>query len=136
MRPDPDNQRNIQHRRELQREAESVRLQQEERRLEVARQRNAFTKIINAIYLLVGLLEILLLLRFVLRLFGANTENTFATFIYNLSEPFIAPFSTLFVSPVTSGGASIFDVNILIAMVVYALLGVIAAWLVRFIATR
>lgn len=136
MGPDPNDQKNIQHRREVQRESEAVRLQQEERRLEVARQRNVFAKIINAIYLLVGLLEILLLLRFVLRLFGANTENTFATFIYNLSEPFIAPFSTLFVSPVTSGGASIFDVNVLVAMVVYALLGMLAVWLVRFIATR
>ena len=41
-----------------------------------------------------------------------------------------APYSTLFISPVSGGGSNIFDVNVLIAMIIYALLG----WLgIRFI---
>lgn len=127
---------NLQRKRELQREEERFQLQQAERRLETARRSAVFVWIINGIYLLVGLLELLLALRFILRLFGANTQNTFAQTIYDLSEPFMAPFSTLFISPVTSGGASIFDVNVLIAIVVYGLLGFIAVAIVRFLMGR
>lgn len=57
-------------------------------------------------------------------------------FIYNLSAPFIAPFSSLLISPVASGGANVFDVNILMAIVVYALLGWLGIWLVKFLYAR
>ncbi len=76
------------------------------------------------------------MLRFILRVTGANPDNTFAQFIYNLSAPFVAPFSTLFVSPTADGGANIFDVNLLIAIVVYALLGSLAVWLVQYFRGR
>ena len=62
---------------------------------------------------------VLLGIRFLLRLFGANTQNEFARLINNLSAPFIAPFSTLFISPTFGGGAYIFDVNIAISVVAY-----------------
>lgn len=136
MSRDPYQADNFERQRSLQHEEESFQLRQEERRLELARRRATLGWITNSIYLLVGLLEILLVLRFFLRLAGANTQNTFAQFIYNLSEPFVAPFSTLFVSPVTAGGASIFDLNVLIAMVVYALLGWLAVWLFKFVQGR
>jgi hypothetical protein len=53
--------------------------------------------------------------------------------INNLSAPFIAPFSTLFISPTSDGGANIFDVNIIIAIIAYAILSYLAVSLVRFI---
>ena len=87
---------------------------------------------VSVIYYTVGALLILLLLRFLLRLFGANPENTFAQVIYGLSEPFVAPFSTLFISPASSSGP-IFDVNLLVAMPVYALLAWLVGQLVRLI---
>jgi uncharacterized protein YggT (Ycf19 family) len=136
MSRDPYRSDNFERQRSLQHEEESFQLRQEERRLELARRRATLGWITNSIYLLVGLLEVLLVLRFFLRLAGANTQNTFAQFIYNLSDPFVAPFSTLFVSPVTAGGASIFDVNVLIAMIVYALLGWLAIWLFKFVQGR
>lgn len=136
MSQDPYRSDNVERQRSLQHEEESFQLRQEERRLELARRRATLGWITKSIYLLVGLLEVLLGLRFFLRLAGANTQNTFAQFIYNLSDPFIAPFSTLFVSPVTAGGASIFDVNVLIAMIVYALLGWLAIWLFKFVQGR
>jgi uncharacterized protein YggT (Ycf19 family) len=123
-------------RQELRSEEETCRLQQEEGRLESGKRRSIFAWIINSIYLLVGMLEILLMLRFFLHFSGANTQNTFAQFIDNLSEPFIAPFSTLLISPVAGGGANIFDVNILVAIIIYALLGWLALWLVRFLYGR
>ena len=132
----PNDPSNFERQQELRRQQEALQLRQEEQRLELARRATTSSWIINSIYFFVGLLEILLGLRFLLRVLGANTENTFAQVIYNLSDPFVAPFSTLFVSPVTGGGANIFDVNVLIAIVVYALLGWLAVWLVRLLQGR
>jgi uncharacterized protein YggT (Ycf19 family) len=106
---------------------------QEESRLGSAQRSNTYFWIINSIYWLGGILEILLVLRFVLRLFGANPQNEFARLINTLSAPFIAPFSTLFISPTSEGGANIFDVNIVIAIIAYALLSYLLVSLVRFI---
>lgn len=115
---------------------EDLRLQEERRlrtetaRMELARKEAVVNRAVNIVYYLVGALLILLALRFILRLFGANQENLFASVIYDFSAPFVAPFSTLFISPAFREGASIFDVNLIVAMLVYALLG----WLVgRFI---
>jgi YggT family protein len=133
MTHDREDDTNIERQRELQHDEEAFRLRQEEKRLRAARLNTPFVWIINTIFWLVGTLEILLGLRFILRLFGANTQNEFARLINNLSAPFIAPFSTLFISPVFGGGAYIFDVNIAIAIVAYALLSYLAVSLVRFI---
>lgn len=122
--------------RELIREEEAFRLRQGERQLETARRAAVLVWVTNTVYFLVGLLEILLGLRFLLRLAGANPENTFAQIIYGISDPFVAPFSTLFISPTARNGAAIFDVNVLIAMLVYALLGWIVVLLARFIQGR
>jgi YggT family protein len=131
-----DNQRdenNIERRKDLQQDEETFRLRQEEARLGTAQRSNIYFWIVNSIYWLGGILEILLVLRFVLRLFGANPQNEFARLINNLSAPFIAPFSTLFISPTSEGGANIFDVNIVIAIIAYALLSYLLVSLVRFI---
>lgn len=131
-----DNQRdenNLERKQDLLQDEETFRLRQEENRLGVARRSDTYIWIVNSIYWLGGLLEILLGLRFVLRLFGANPQNEFARLINNLSNPFVAPFSTLFISPTSEGGANIFDVNIVIAIIAYALLSYLVVSLVRFI---
>ncbi|PAX51903.1 YggT family protein [Brunnivagina elsteri] len=133
MNKNPHEQSNSERRQELQDDEETFRLQQEERRLETGKRSATFAWIINSIYFLVGALEILLTLRLLLRFFGANTKNIFAQFIYNFSDPFIAPFSTLFISPVFGGGSNILDVNVLIAIIVYSLLGWLGASVVRYI---
>jgi len=127
---------NLERRQELQHDEETFRLHQEEKRLGTARRSHTFTWIVNSIFWLAGILEILLGVRFLLRLFGANRENEFAQLINNLSAPFMAPFSTLFISPTSSGGANIFDFNIAIAILAYALLSYLAVSLVRFIFDR
>jgi uncharacterized protein YggT (Ycf19 family) len=127
---------NLERRQELQHDEETFRLHQEEKRLGTARRSHTFTWIVNSIFWLAGILEILLGVRFLLRLFGANRENEFAQLINNLSAPFMAPFSTLFISPTSGGGANIFDFNIAIAILAYALLSYLAVSLVRFIFNR
>jgi YggT family protein len=133
MTHDRQDDTNIERRQELQHDEEAFRLRQEEKRLRAARLNTPFVWILNTIFWLVGVLEILLGIRFLLRLFAANPQNEFARLINNLSAPFIAPFSTLFISPTFGGGAYIFDVNIAIAIVAYALLASLVVSLVKFI---
>jgi len=48
-------------------------------------------KLTRAIYFIFGLIEALLLIRFVLKALGANAEAGFAQFIYGITGPLIAP---------------------------------------------
>lgn len=142
MNQDPHEQNNDNRRQELRQEEEAFLLHKEERRLKTGQRSSSFLWILNTIYILIGFLQILLTLRFFLRFTGANTENQFTQFIYSLSDPFIAPFSTLFISPVTEGGsnpiggANVFDLNILVAIFVYALLGWLGVSLIKYIYAR
>jgi YggT family protein len=133
MNHDRNDETNFERRQDLRQDEEAFRLHQAESRLETARRNTTFVWIVNSIYWLTGMLEVLLVIRFALRLFGANRQNEFAQVINNLSAPFMAPFSTLFISPTSEGGANIFDVNIMIAIVVYALLSYLVVSLVRFL---
>ena len=71
------------------------------------------------IWAILGLLEVLLGLRFVLKLIAANANSGFAAFIYGITKPFLAPFTALVGTP--QSGGTIFEVTTLIAMAVYAL---------------
>lgn len=101
---------------------EQRRLRQAHNRVVISRQRTVVQKFLASLWYLVGALELLLGLRFFLLVTGANPENIFASVIYNLSDPFVAPFSNLFVSPAAADGRFIFDVNIIVAMLAYLLL--------------
>ena len=76
-----------------------------------------FTRII---WTILGILEVLLALRFVLKLIGANPESGFAVFMYGLTGVFTAPFTGLVATWVS--GEIVLEVTTLIAMVIYALL--------------
>jgi uncharacterized protein YggT (Ycf19 family) len=136
MNNNQDEESNLERRRELQHDQEAFLLHQEENRLGTARRSSTFIWLVNSIYWLVGVLQIVLVIRLLLRLFGANRKNAFAELINQLSAPFVAPFSTLFVSPTSGSGANIFDLNIVIAIIVYSFLGYLAVSLVRFIYYR
>ncbi len=84
----------------------------------------------RVIYYLVGLLMALLAFRFVLSLLGANRENAFANIIYSITYPFAAPFFGLFGYKVQYG-VSRFEIETLVAMAVYALIGYAIAKLIR-----
>jgi hypothetical protein len=68
-------------------------------------------------WFLLGLLECVLALRFVLSLLGANERNDFAATVYNVTRAFVGPFRTLFATP--ASGASSFELFTLVAMLVY-----------------
>lgn len=69
-----------------------------------------------------GILLSLLAIRFVLSLLGANQDNPFASFIYSVTYPFVAPFFGLFGYTMKYGVARV-ELETLIAIVVYALVG-------------
>jgi YggT family protein len=68
-------------------------------------------------WFLIGLLEAVLALRFVLSLLGANERNEFASAVYGLTGVFVGPFRTLFPTP-ASGGSSL-ELYTLVAMLVF-----------------
>lgn len=74
----------------------------------------------QVVWYILGILEALLALRFVLRLLGANAGAGFTHFIYTLSYPFLAPFMAVFNTTRVAGSA--FDWSTLLAMFVYWLL--------------
>jgi hypothetical protein len=85
-----------------------------------AERRQGLFQITRIVYTILGILEILLGIRFVLHLIGANAASGFATFIYGITGVFVAPFNGLIGTP-ASGGTTL-EVTTLIAMAVYALL--------------
>lgn len=85
-----------------------------------ANQRTWVRKLHQAIYLLFGVLVGLLGVRFLLGLLGANPAAGFAQFIYGITAPFIVPFIGLFGEQRFEG--VVFDWNVLVAILVYAVL--------------
>lgn len=79
----------------------------------------------NIVWYIVGAISILLAFRFVLKLFGANRNSSFVDVIYSISGVLTAPFDNIFgVTKNTSGEVdSVFEPSILVAIIVYAIIG-------------
>lgn len=89
-----------------------------------AGRRETADKLRQGIYVLFGFIEVLLAIRFVLRLLGANAQAGFAQLIYGVTGPLVGPFQGLFGT--VQSDASVLESSSLVALVVYALV----AWLV------
>ena len=89
-----------------------------------ATRRIALYRVWQVIWMVLGIIEGLIAIRFILRLLGANPAAGFAQFIYGLTGLIIAPFIGLFPSPTYQG--SVLETTSIVAMIVYALL----AWLI------
>lgn len=75
------------------------------------------------VYYLGGAIMLLLLVRFVLALLGANRDNPFAVFVFDVSGVFAWPFFGLF-NYEPAYGASVFELGTVVAILVYAILTV------------
>ncbi|MBI5032161.1 MAG: YggT family protein [Chloroflexi bacterium] len=105
-----------------------------------AEQRQVVTQDVNAgqrqtlqwVTALIGfvftILEGLIGLRIVLKFIDANSQNAFASLIYKLTAPFVAPFTGLVGNPAMGG--NVLEITSLVALIVYAL---IAAVLIRLV---
>jgi uncharacterized protein YggT (Ycf19 family) len=72
------------------------------------------------VYLIFGVIEVLILIRFFFKLLAANPSAGFSSFIYNITAPLVAPFEGVFPSPTRN--SSEVELASLLAIVVYALL--------------
>jgi hypothetical protein len=75
------------------------------------------------IYLLFGIAEALIGIRFMLRLLAANPAAGFASFIYSITDPLVAPFVSLFSTPAYD--RNVVELGSIVAIIIYALV----AWL-------
>jgi hypothetical protein len=69
------------------------------------------------VWYILGLVEVLLAFRFVLKLLGANAGAGFTDFIYTVTGPFTAPFVAVFRASKVEG--SVFEWTTILAMFVY-----------------
>lgn len=92
-------------------------------------EKKAVIRSYNIIWFFVGLIDALLAFRFIFELLGANSFNPFVSFIYNVSYPLAGPFRTIF--GVTNAATATFDWSILVAIVVYLLIGYALVQLLR-----
>jgi hypothetical protein len=82
-----------------------------------------------------GLVELLLLFRFVLKLLGANSRSEFVTWVYEMTQPLLGPFLLAFPTPSVKGGYAL-EFTTLFALLVYAFIGYLIQELLEVIDAR
>jgi hypothetical protein len=83
----------------------------------------------QGVWLVTGIVTALLMIRFVFKLLAASTQASFVTFIYNLTQLFVAPFHGIFNTE--ASGRNVFEPESAVAIVIYLLIGWGLARLVR-----
>lgn len=71
----------------------------------------------QVVWYVLGVTEVLLGFRFVLKMLAANAGTGFVSFIYSVTGPLVAPFRGIFPTPVSGG--SVFEWSTIVAAVVY-----------------
>lgn len=80
----------------------------------------ALHAVAQVISLVLGIVELLLLVRIVLLFFGANPTAEFTSLIYGWSAPLVAPFQGVFPNAIVTAGG-VLDAAAILAMIVYAI---------------
>ena len=86
----------------------------------------------NIVAAIFGLIEILIVMRFVLKLFGANINNGFVIFMNSLTGFFVNLFKGIFAERAFGNGYAVFEPASIVALIVVALI----AWFVLRLMTR
>ena len=90
-------------------------------------------KVEDIIWFIIAVIIAVILIRFVLLLFGARTGVPFVDFWYGMTAPLIAPFAGIFGSLDTYNdytGQRI-ELESLVAMLIYGVLGYLVVWATR-----
>ncbi|TMC63758.1 MAG: hypothetical protein E6J16_08290 [Chloroflexota bacterium] len=86
----------------------------------VYRRHTSNFRAIQAVWWIVGFIDTLIAIRFLLKLFGANPAP-FVRFMYDVTWPFVAPFHGIFNTDQV--GRSILEPESLVAIAIYTLIG-------------
>lgn len=81
--------------------------------------KKAIFRTYQVLWYLLGLVEVLLVFRFILKFLGANPTSGFVQMIYQLTTPFVMPFWGIFGNSQALG--SVIEWSTIFAMVVYAI---------------
>jgi hypothetical protein len=106
-------------------DATGAQIQQKTRRVDTKVAADSRSTIANAVWYVLGVVEVLIGLRFILKLLGANPSSGFVDFVYAITGLLTAPFDNIFgVATAKTGDvvSSIFEPSILVAAAVYALI--------------
>jgi uncharacterized protein YggT (Ycf19 family) len=82
----------------------------------------------RVIALVFTVIEVLLLVRFVGKLLGANAAQGFVAAIYGITEPLVAPFRGIFTQP---DGTQMFEIASLLSIIFFVLVAALILALVR-----
>ena len=82
----------------------------------------------SVVTLIFTVLEVLLLLRFVFKITGANANQALVAALYRITEPLTRPFQGIFPEP---AGPPVLDIAALLAIVFLFLIGALIVALVR-----
>ena len=85
----------------------------------------------RVVSLLFGILVVLLALRIILLLLVANAGNSIVDFVYDVTEPFVAPFRGIFQIDVVTAGQSQLDVGAVVALVGWLLIYILIIAILR-----
>lgn len=81
------------------------------------------SRISQLLWFFIITLDLLLLLRFAMKLIAANPGNGFVNFLYNITHIFVYPFQSIIASPAAENGA-VMEVAVIFAIVIYS----VATW--------
>jgi len=85
----------------------------------------------RAIVYIFGLIQLLLVLRIVLLLLAAREGNAIVSFIYNVSEIFVAPFRGILGIDEVAAGQAALDVSAIVALIGWTVIELIIVGLIR-----
>ena len=83
-------------------------------------QKKIIFKAYQVIWYILGVIEVVLAFRIVLKMLAANPNSEFVNFIYSISNPFALPFAGIF--RVTASQGYVLEWSTLVAMAVYAVI--------------
>jgi uncharacterized protein YggT (Ycf19 family) len=76
---------------------------------------------VQLVYLVFGVIDGLLVIRLILKLLGANPTAAFSNWVYNVTNVFLGPFKNIL--PTIGNAQSQLEMSVVLAILVYALLG-------------
>jgi len=81
----------------------------------------SYNRATQAIWWVVGVVDVALAIRFLFKLLGGSSQAGFVRFIYDVTQVLVAPFHGIFNTTVQ--GKSILEPESLVAIVIYSLIG-------------
>lgn len=88
----------------------------------------------ETVYLIFAIIVGAIVVRVLLKLLGASTAVAFTHFMYNITDPVLAPFRGIL--PTFVSGRTVFESSALIAILIYGLVGIALARLIAIMFMR